>query len=310
MATSAIPHYTLNDFNELLFGNTFSFQLDKNSEEIIANLANILGIVNVNTENVPTKRTNSNRNPSYRGSSRKDKDMDDSWLQPAFKTTVIEKKDGTMHEIRTCLNKLSEKNYETNKIHLLELIRQLEPSNLPTIATNIFDIASTNKFYSEIYAKLYKELSAEFEIFGEILQTFVLSFTETMHNIHYVDQNKNYDEFCAYNKKNDMRKSTSVFIVNLVKNEVLPVGTLSNIVLKVQDIMTEYMNSENKTNEVEEITENLFLLIHSDILKHTEEWPIILSNVTQISQYKAKERASLSSRTIFKHLDILEKASK
>ena len=101
-----------------------------------------------------------------------------------------------MNSIRSCLNKLSEKNYDTNKIELLELIDNLESEQLTIVANNIFDIASTNKFYSKIYAKLYKELLNKFTIFDEILQNFISVFTETMKNIQYVEQNKNYDEFC------------------------------------------------------------------------------------------------------------------
>lgn len=297
--STEIVYYSLNDFNEIVFSGNVNYTLDISTEQIIANLASILGIAN--TDSLPTtqKYTNSNKSRGFK------KEIDESWLQPKFKTTVIEKKDGVMNSIRSCLNKLSEKNYDTNKIELLELIDNLESEQLTIVANNIFDIASTNKFYSKIYAKLYKELLNKFTIFDEILQNFISVFTETMKNIQYVEQNKNYDEFCEYNKKNDKRKATSVFIVNLVSNEVLSVSTLSDIVMKVQSVMSEYMNVSDKTNEVEEITENLFLLIHS-ILKNTNEWPTILENITHISKCKAKDYPSLTSRCIFKHLDILD----
>ena len=296
--STEIVYYSLNDFNEILFSGNVNYTLDISTEQIITNLASILGITN--TDSLPTQKyTNSNKSRALK------KEIDESWLQPKFKTTVIEKKDGVMNSIRSCLNKLSEKNYDTNKIELLELINNLDSEQLTIVANNIFDIASTNKFYSKIYAKLYKELLNKFTIFNEILQNFISVFTETMKNIQYVEQNKNYDEFCEYNKKNDKRKATSVFIVNLVSNEVLSVSTLSEIVMKVQSVMTEYMNVSDKTNEVEEITENLFLLIHS-ILKNTNEWPTILENITHISKCKAKDYPSLTSRCIFKHLDILD----
>ena len=296
--STEIVYYSLNDFNEIVFNGNVNYTLDISTEQIITNLASILGITN--TDSLPTpKYTNSNKSRALK------KEIDESWLQPKFKTTVLEKKDGVMNSIRSCLNKLSEKNYDTNKIELLELINNLDSEQLTIVANNIFDIASTNKFYSKIYAKLYKELLNKFTIFNEILQNFISVFTETMKNIQYVEQNKNYDEFCEYNKKNDKRKATSVFIVNLVSNEVLSVSTLSDIVMKVQRVMIEYMNVSDKTNEVEEITENLFLLIHS-ILKNTNEWPTILENITHISKCKAKDYPSLTSRCIFKHLDILD----
>ena len=39
-------YYTLNDFNEILFSESIQYTLDESTEKIIANLANLLGIVN------------------------------------------------------------------------------------------------------------------------------------------------------------------------------------------------------------------------------------------------------------------------
>uniref|UniRef100_A0A6C0HYI1 MIF4G domain-containing protein n=1 Tax=viral metagenome TaxID=1070528 RepID=A0A6C0HYI1_9ZZZZ len=312
-----IIHYSLNDFNELLFSESFSYSLDNETIKNIENLAQILGIslnssvstMSNSNYDYPVRKPRINANRSSSNNIGR-KVLEESWLQPVFKTTVIEKKEGTMPEIHTCLNKLSEKNYDNNKTILLELIRKEDISNLPEIANNIFDIASTNKFFSEIYAKLYKELLTEFDIFDNILQTFLTNFCDTMRNIVYVDPTKNYDDFCAYNKKNDSRKATSMFITNLVKKEVLSVETLANIIIQIQTIMKEYMETANRTNEVEEITENLFLLItpNSALLKTwaLDQWNDLLANIQIISQCKAKDHASLTSRAIFKHLDMLD----
>lgn len=306
-------YYTLNDFNRLLFDTEISsYNLEKSTEETIKNLISLLGFTQSETHTVIKNNTNKYNNQ------KRNKNIEESWLQPEFKTTVIEKKEGTINDIRACLNKLSENNYEDNKSKILKLIHDTNSENLSIIANQIFDIASTNKFYSEIYAKLYKELLNEFSIFEEILQKFVSEFTETMRNIIHVEQNQNYDnydDFCAYNKKNDIRKATSIFIVNLVKINVLSVGILSDIITKVQIILNEFMNSTNRTNEVQEITENLYLLVNCtlnketkkyNILKDTAEWPNILENITRISKCKANDYPSLTTRCIFKHLDILD----
>ena len=315
-------HYSLNDFNEILFGEPIQYRLDSETENVITYLANLLGVNNytnisssVSTTSVSKSQQNhysSKRTKSSSASFNRNKEMEDSWLQPVFKTTKIEKKEGSINEIRTCLNKLSQKNYETNKIQLLKLIRDSDPAHLPSIAHNIFETASTNKFYSEIYASLYKELLEEFHIFTDIIQTFVQTFTETMRDIVYVDANINYDDFCAYNKKNDSRKATSVFITNLSKKGVLPIQTLATIILQIQDIMHDYIqNSDSKkTNEVEEITENIYLLLTETYkelkINAPEQWDNLLANVQRISQCKAKEHPGLTSRTIFKHLDMLD----
>ena len=153
----------------------------------------------------------------------------------------------------------------------------------------------------------------EFHIFADILQTFIQTFTETMRNIVYVDADTNYDDFCAYNKKNDTRKATSVFITNLSKKGVLPMQTLADIILQIQEIMYKYMDNDDnikKTNEVEEITENIYLLLtatHKELkLNVSEQWKTLLANIQRISQCKAKEYPGLTSRAIFKHLDMLD----
>ena len=111
------------------------------------------------------------------------------------------------------LNKISNKSYETHRDLILTLVENLIPSvdpdnmaedeqinsiaviNLQRVAQFIFDIASTNKFYGEIYADLYKELVLKFEIFKTILLEFVSTYNETIKTIHYVDSNENYDAF-------------------------------------------------------------------------------------------------------------------
>ena len=180
---------------------------------------------------------------------------------------------------------------------------------LSKIANNIFDIASTNKFFSEIYAKLYKDISTQFpEVFNSILTTFLEGFTNTMRTIKYVDQRDNYDDFCKYNKGNDKRKATSIFITNLVKMDVIHADILMSIIKEIQNVLSDYMKQENRVNEVEEITENMFLLLTNDsaFLKTCIDSEII-ENVKLISCLKPKEKPSISSRAIFKCLDIVDK---
>jgi hypothetical protein len=131
-----------------------------------------------------------------------------------------------------------------------------------------------------------------------------------MRSIQYVDQTEDYDAFCKYNKMNDSRKATSVFIVNLVKKNILPQELLLKLIIDVQSIVLEYIELENKVNEVDEITENLFLLIsESDsVMKTTEEWTSkVITTIQSLSKLKVKEKKSLSSRAIFKYMDIMDK---
>ena len=70
------------------------------------------------------------------------------------------------------------------------------------------------------------------------------------------------------------------------------------------------MNTESQLNELEEMTElvNLFVLegytFLSAISSETLLWQQILLKIREFSQLKVKEKKSLSSRVIFKYMDL------
>jgi vacuolar-type H+-ATPase catalytic subunit A/Vma1 len=81
-----------------------------------------------------------------------------------------------------------------------------------------------------------------------------------------------------------------------------------DIILYLQDLVFSYIDTPNKLNEVEEITENLFILItnsKTEIATETK-WENIVNNLTKCSQLKAKDKPSISSRAIFKYMDVLD----
>jgi hypothetical protein len=309
--------YSLNDYNAILFGideTPNTYKLPSSVTDIINFLSNKFGADIVDKEKERIERVKKSRYNQ--------KPVEESWINPSgFKPTTFIEGTGTdkiMNDIRAALNKMSSKNYDTNRDIILGLLKNLvdeqkddmeKEKNLVKIGNNIFDIASTNKFFSEIYAKLYKDISEKFpEIFNSILISFLEGFTNTMNTIIYVDQKDNYDDFCKYNKDNDKRKATSMFITNLVKNNVIQSEVLVNIIQTIQMNLNTYMNQENKVNEVEEIVENMFILLtnNTTFLKSSENTEIIIF-VKNLSILKPKDVASMSSRAIFKCLDIIDK---
>lgn len=304
--------YSLKDYSTIKSNVNLENIFEKATLDILQSLALRFGTsVQETTQVQKNYKQDTYKKKGYR----KDKEVpDESWEQlRSFKTTVIiEKKEGSekiMDDIRANLNKMSVKNYDANKANIFQLLDQIQAEDYQKIGQNIFEIASRNKFFSEIYADLYRDCMEKNPAFGAILEDFTKSFTDTMRDIQYVDPNGNYDDFCRYNKKNDERKSMSVFIVNLVKKGVLAKGLLIQIIRDIQDICFAYIDTPGKINEVEETTENLFLLVTQSltILQGEDGWGLILENIKKVSQFKVKEKASISSRTIFKYMDILEK---
>ena len=178
------------------------------------------------------------------------------------------------------------------------------------IAEFIFEVASSNKFYSELYSQLYKELVEKFPIFETVIYAFLDKYMDSIQGIIVVDQNKDYDAFCENNKTNEKRKATAVFIVNLLKNNVIPSEKVMSIIIALQNYATAYIEEEGKTGEVDEITENLFLFITmtSCSLKREPLWiSTIEPNIRTFASHKAKDKKSLSNRAVFKYMDIVEK---
>ena len=308
-------------------GNSIKPSTSSTSYEPIRRTANPNPNPNPNTTNsknyrpIPNRNTNTNTS-SYSFPKKLLPSSDDlSWENVRnFKTTKIDKKEGIdkrINDIRICLNKISAKNYDTQKETIFEHIRACISDSLESelkealqkVAMAIFDIASTNKFFSEIYAKLYKSLVDLYPIFDQVLNTFVEKFMDSLQEIKYVDPNEDYDLFCSYNKQNDKRKASAVFLIHMMKIDILSVSTITEILSKLVLKIEENMEQPNRLNEVEEMTEVLFLFLQEGygflLSSSSSSSSFIFEKVRLFATYKVKEKASLSSRVIFKYMDLV-----
>ena len=245
--------------------------------------------------------------------------MDEKWETiSAIKPNVMKiSKEGfekQSSDLRSALNKLSTKTYDTLKIKIIEQVKEIMDEamdeNVQKIVEFIFETAISNKFYSELYSQLYKELIDMFAIFKDVIDPFLKQYTESIHTICIVDQNVDYDGFCENNKKNEKRKATTVFMANLLKTQVITENVIIDMIMTMQELSEKYIEEENRKQEVEEITENLFLLITSSpaSLKTADLWKTkIEPNIRKFAAYKAKDKVSLSNRVVFKYMDIVEK---
>lgn len=249
-----------------------------------------------------------------------DKKIEPQWIKEKtdivkFKATVIDVKEGLekdINDIRKSLNMISKKNFDTQKEIVLKFVRDFidEPDSLIKISVFIFDIASSNLFYGDIYADLYVYFIEESKIFKDILLQNLSLFKTTIENIKHVDSNIDYDGYCNYVKTNDRRRSIASFYMLLVNKKVIDVVEIVDIIVYLQAKLFEYINLEDKKIECEEITELLYILVtmgksNKLITKHND-WIKIINDVSIVSKYKLGSYRSLSSRVIFKSLDIID----
>lgn len=312
--------YDLDTYRDISFSG-FDYKLPNGIVDAIQRLSSELGVLNNSkpSDTSPFKPFQNTKRSGF-GNKRNKTSEDDSWekVKP-FKSTQLEKKEGTeklINDIRICLNKISNKNYDSQRDIILsqlkELIEQEARDELLKITKAIFEIASTNKFYSELYAVLYKEFMQECNEFKENISPFIEQYLENIENIQCVDSKVDYDKYCDNNKENDKRKAMSAFIVNLSKNDIIEKAKIADIIIYLQDIVFKYIDEEGKTNEIEEITENLFIFVTTSnkLMKDEAIWQNIIENIRKLAQLKIKEHKSMSNRAVFKYMDILDHLKK
>jgi hypothetical protein len=250
---------------------------------------------------------------------------DDDWEAiRAFQTTQKHVSEGiqkNVDNIRGYLNKITDTNEESMikdiKAEISQLIEHdTSHENMMKIGYSIFNIASSNSFYSALYARLFKSLMNDYDIFKKIFEDNFKEFMNLFESIEFVDPKKNYDKFCEYTKTNDKRRAMSLFIVNLMINHIISEDEIIEIIKQIQALISNYVIKPEKSNEVEELTENLSIIVtkSKDYLGKGETksaWESIIKNVefVTILKPKMKEYPSITNKTIFKHMDIFEEIS-
>jgi hypothetical protein len=261
----------------------------------------------------------------------------------SFQKTEMKKKEGielSIDNIRSALNKLTDKTYTLMFANILKEIAVLfaasndetsEEHNtvavMDRVACSIFNTASSNAFYSEIYARLFNDLIEkekepgyeQYAIFRSVFEKNMESFMSLFDTIEYCDPKKNYDKFCDINKANEKRKAMSLFIVNLMKIGIVEKTQVLGLMRQIQELMYSNMRQEGKTNEVDELAENLFIMVkHSHMVftgvdasdvETTELFKLRVEQITEISKMKIKSKPSITNKTIFKHLDMMDEIS-
>jgi hypothetical protein len=242
-----------------------------------------------------------------------------------FKTTVMEKKKGvelSIDKIRKHLNKMTAKTYDTLQTQIcseIDLIVATETNQeelvieLNKIGDAIFEIASGNRFYSNMYAALYNELMSKYEFMKKILSEKLNTDIHIFNDFAYCSPDKDYDQFCLNNKTNEKRRALGLFYVNLMLQKIIPNDKIIKMINELQTNLADYIKSENNANIVEELSELLFALIITgapELKPLKTEWSQIIEQITLVSKMKAKSAPSISNKTIFKHMDMLMELNK
>ena len=152
------------------------------------------------------------------------------------------------------------------KTEIIDLINNDVDTNkemLKEVVTCIFDIGKTNFFWSDIYAKLYKDLSDKFHL-NEIYKVDINTYTELFKDIEYVDPDDDYNSFCKNNKINENRKAFSKFLTFIMMEGLIEVSIVKNIVVDLLSKFNTFLNDKNKVHELDEVVANILIFATFD----------------------------------------------
>ncbi len=301
--------YTLREFKSL----EKVLELKDFDDEILSKINELANMVGA-----PTYK----KTPIFKNKNKKHKKIsEEEWNAIRnFKKTELKKNENKFDEnidnLRTLLNKLTTKLYDNVRSEIIKLINSLKndsnevsvDDNLKVIGKMIFEIGSMNKFWSELYGELYKDLIELYPIMKDIVIQNFDDFIDVFKNIESCNPEENYDKFCVLNKINEKRKGLSHFFIVLVDKKVLKLEKMTDLIEELFDTLEEYINLNDKVNEVDEIAENLFILVskgYKDLIK-SDEWDNINDMIDKYTLLKSKSFKSLSNKAIFKFMDLQE----
>ena len=306
--------YSLKDFENISWTN--KFELSAESIELINNLSNQVA----SPDYVKTPKFTSNDRPMYKKNRKHNNDhlKSEDWETIRnFKKTEIVKKEGIEKEIdsiRLLINKLTEKSYSVIIEKICDTLDELTSNKdydntcMDRIGYAIFSMATSNKFNSNVYAKLCKTLNNKYDFMVPIISNNISEFMKLFDNMVFVDSTENYDKFCDMNIENERRRSMSLFLTSLYKNDVITLDFVFDNIVNIQTKMMAMKNDESKKMENDEFVENLFTLITNiDSPESSDKWNTVLANINDI---KTTKYPGITSKCKFKHMDLIDSINK
>lgn len=318
--------YSLQQFSTIAL-NGFNYTIPEATLNLISQLAMKVGSPTYIKTPVFQKKIQNDlparKRPNNNGNQTRPKEEEDWTAIRSFQATKIEKKEGIdalINKIQLQLNKISDSNRVESEKNIVALLDELIESgaseeDVHKVGDAFFHIASTNRFFSKLYADLYTNLIEKYRALKEVFQLSFNTFTGLFQKIECGDPDKNYGEYCDHVKKNEMRRALCLFFVNLSKNGVLDRELLLQTLCTLMTQMHELMRVPDKKNEVNELSEIISIIYSDELVTHsTEKHMVHGSTVKQliisIATSPPKTYESLTSKAKFKFMDISDAMKK
>ena len=327
-----LVQYTFHDYDQV---NTMNTEDTCLSEEITTDFELLYKLVEEYVATLPPLTSNDytqydkkKHRKNYKHGRKHDNNQ--QWVSKTpFKVTTIEKKEGIeakYNELRSTLNKVTMKNNEIMIPKIMEIITFImngednesddesndDVDSYDNIMTALLDIAQKMRGGHDAYILVMKELFQQYPGFIPQISKFVDAYRVSYDSIQDIDANRHYDEYCDMVKLNDYRRTNSNFVVKLAKSKFIDDNELLSIIDQLFDKVSHNVDEENQTVVIEEITENLSIFMTSsyEFLHYHSQWNQLIEHLNKCSKLKAKEHKSISSRIVFKYMDIQDALKK
>ncbi len=217
-----------------------------------------------------------------------------------IKKTIIVKKESTISEILKILNKITDKNYDKLRDSLCVLVKSIDNlEDMNKITHVIFNIASSNLFYSKLFSKLYKELIDMNRSFYDLFQVHYKKYFNEIQSFDYT-QTTDYDQFCIYTKKIEQMDSVLTFFINLMKTNNCEIEHITDLCILLEDKLIQD-TVYDKIEQNEQILHCIYIIMKEciDYILFHENLEIIVDKLSIL-----RKSPLLSSKMRFKCMDL------
>jgi hypothetical protein len=164
--------------------------------------------------------------------------------------------------------------------------------------------------FSKVYADLYCYLSEKIQIIADTFYPNFVKYCQLFDNITSVVNQDDYDEFCKMNILNEKRRSVSLFMVNLTKNNMIKSIELYQIISNLLNKLNEMITMPDKVITNQELVDNIIILyddgsIYNDVESFSKENNIVVDCIRMIATSNKSTILGINSKTKFKCMDYL-----
>ncbi len=212
--------------------------------------------------------------------------------EPIFTVMVQDKK--TIQDAIREINKLTEESKNTRIPLILEIV-ECNETDIESFANVLFTMISKNLFFSKVYTELFVQLQQKWPVFNLLFESKYNEYLQSIDSIEIGDS-ENYDEYCDIKKRNDERRTFTLFMVNLVQCKAISMDyyttTLNKVFINIDSLL--YVSKKEIMNELVEI------LVILNIPGFPRE------RVEKLSLLTPADHIGINYKILFRFMDILK----